>query len=603
MKSEGIEWNLGLLYKSDDDPKMKKDREDIEKRVSTFVSKWKNNSEYLKDPKVLTEALEEYEHLQFANSGSDGVGANESYYFWLKVQKDQNNPELKARLNKAEEFVKKRLNELRFFMHNLAKIDEKKQKEFLAFEGLKKYRHVLEKLFRESRYLLGEGEERVLSLKSGPAYENWTRMVSGFLAREEREILAGGKGREKRNFSEISSLLNNQNKKVRDDSAEAFNDILEKNVDAAEAEMNSILMDKKIDDELRGMNRPDLARHISDDIDSEAVDTLIDAVSGRFEIAKRYYRLKAKLMGVKQMGYHERNVPYGEIDTKYPYNEAVKLVSEVFKNLDGEFASIFENFREHGQIDVLSKKGKRSGAFCTDSLINQPTYIMLNHTGELNDVLTLAHELGHGINAELMREKRHPLDYGMVLSTAEVASTFMEDFVLQELEREADEETRLALMMMKLNDDVSTIFRQAACYKFEQELHKSFREKGYLSKAEIGKIFQKHMAAYMGGGVEMSARSENWWVYWSHIRTFFYVYSYASGLLISKALQSGVKRDRKFIEKVKEFLASGMSDSPKNIFMKMGIDITKKEFWNKGLDEIEALLNETEALAKKLGKI
>jgi len=228
---------------------------------------------------------------------------------------------------------------------------------------------------------------------------------------------------------------------------------------------------------------------------------------------------------------------------------------------------------------------------------------MLNHNERLNDVLTLSHELGHGINDEFVRKKQPAVYFGTPKATAEVASTFMEDFVLQELEKKADDELKLAIMMAKLNDDITTILRQIACYMFEQELHKEFREKGYLSKEEIGKLFQKHMSAYMGDAVEQSPGSENWWVYWSHIRDFFYNYSYASGLLISKFLQGEVKKNPKFIAKVKEFLSAGMSDSPKSIFMKMGIDISKKEFWDSGLKEIEDLSNETEKLAKKLGKI
>jgi oligoendopeptidase F len=159
------------------------------------------------------------------------------------------------------------------------------------------------------------------------------------------------------------------------------------------------------------------------------------------------------------------------------------------------------------------------------------------------------------------------------------------------------------MMMMKLNNIVSTIFRQVALYRFEQELHGDFRSKGYLSKEEIGKLFQKHMSAYMGSSIELSRGSENWWVYWSHIRRFFYVYSYANGLLISKSLQASVKNDPNFIEKVKEFLSAGKSDSPKNIFKKLGIDIAKKKFWDNGLDEVEHLLQETTKLAKKLKKI
>jgi oligoendopeptidase F len=221
----------------------------------------------------------------------------------------------------------------------------------------------------------------------------------------------------------------------------------------------------------------------------------------------------------------------------------------------------------------------------------------------MHDVLTIAHELGHGINNELIGEKQHALDFGTPTSTAEVASTFMEDFVLEEILHKADDELRLAIMMQKLNDDVSSIFRQVACYRFEQELHAEFRKKGYLSKEQVGQLFQKHMAAYMGDAVEQSAGSENWWVYWSHIRYFFYVYSYAGGLLISKALQNGVKNNPAFIHQVKEFLSAGLSDSPKNIFAKLGIDITDRQFWDRGLDEVENLLRETTALAQSMGKI
>ena len=157
--------------------------------------------------------------------------------------------------------------------------------------------------------------------------------------------------------------------------------------------------------------------------------------------------------------------------------------------------------------------------------------------------------------------------------------------------------------MEKLNDDVSTIIRQISCYAFEKELHAEFRKNGYLSKEEIGKIFQKHMKNYMGDFVEQSEGSENWWVYWSHIRRFFYVYSYASGLIISKALQKKVRENPEYIEKVKKFMSQGLSKSPKDIFMEIGIDITKKEFWSGGIKEVGALLDKTEKLAKKLGKI
>jgi oligoendopeptidase F len=202
-----------------------------------------------------------------------------------------------------------------------------------------------------------------------------------------------------------------------------------------------------------------------------------------------------------------------------------------------------------------------------------------------------------------MRAKQNALSFSTPLSTAEVASTFMEDFVLKELLKEANNELKLSILMKKLNDDISTIYRQVAAYKFEQELHQAFREKGYLSYKDIGTLFQKNMAAYMGPAIEQSKGSENWWIYWNHIRSFFYVYSYASGLLISKSLQYSVAQDPTFISTVKNFLSAGSSESPVKIFKAMNIDITDKNFWAKGLQEIDALLNETETLAQNLHKI
>ncbi|HUI45579.1 MAG TPA: M3 family oligoendopeptidase [Nitrospirota bacterium] len=592
-------WKLTPLFKGDDDPLMEVQRTVIERKSYAFINAWKDRSDYLKDPAILRQALDQYESWK-RQYGSDG---NEGFYFWLRTQQDQNDPKLKARFNKIEDFSKKIENDSQFFYLRIARIKPEMQQKFLAYDGLAKYRHFLERMFAESRYHLSEAEEKILNLKSATSYANWTKMTSGFLSKEERPVITDNGIRRVKPFAEIISLMNSKDKLVRDTAARVFNDILQKNADVAEAELNSVLANKKTDDELRGTPRPDALRHLADDIDSEVVDTLIGSVAARFDIPSRFYALKAKLIGVKRLEYHERNVEYGVVSRRYPYAKAVNLVYGVMNKLDKQFSDIFARFINNGQIDAFPRKGKDSGAFCIHHLMIQPTFILLNHAGKLHDVLTIAHELGHGINNELIREKQHALDFGTPTSTAEVASTFMEDFVLEEILRSANDELRLAIMMQKLNDDVSSIFRQVACYRFEQELHAEFRSKGYLSKGDIGKLFQIHMASYMGNAVEQSAGSENWWIYWSHIRYFFYVYSYASGLLISKSLQNSVKKNPRFIVNVKEFLSAGLSDSPKNIFKKMGIDIADRHFWSIGLDEVEKLLDETEMLSKRLGKV
>ncbi len=591
-------WDLSPLLSGDDDPKRETLRAEIENATAEFVRKWKNEPAYLSDPAVLRQALDEYEIWQRKCGG----GGNETYYFWLRSEEDQNDPEVKGHLNQAEDFGNKILNQVRFFELAIAKIPPEKQKEFLSAPELAEYKHFLEKLFAEAQYLLTEPEENILALKSGPAHAQWIRMVSGLLSKEEADISMQG-AKKRKNFEEILSLIDSTDKTVRDSAAEALNAVFRKHLEIGEAELNAILSDKKIDDELRKLPRPDSGRHVRDDIDTEIVDALRAAVVERFDISRRYYELKAKLLGLPRLAYHERNVPYGDLDKTYDLPAAFALVNRVFLKLDPEFGEILARFGRNGQFDAFPRKGKASGAFCAHNLLSQPTYVLLNHTDKLKDVLTLAHEMGHGINNELMRPVRNALDFGTSTATAEVASTFMEDFVLEELLKEAGPELRLAIMMLKLNDDVSSIFRQIACYEFEEELHRSQRAKGYLSSAEIGRMFQRHMSEYMGEAVEQSPGAENWWLYWSHLRRFFYVYSYASGLLISKSLQASVKGEPGFINKVKAFLSAGLSDSPRGVFQKLGIDIADPDFWKKGLDAIDGNLKAAEELARELKKI
>lgn len=593
------EWNLSFLLTSGDVSEEEAKKRSYVEESDKFVKTWKHRTDYLTNPSVLKKALDDYEKF----SGSYAGGGEVGYYYVLKNFLDQNDPEIRAKLNKIQDLVTKTENNLQFFTHRVSKIKEKDQGKFLASPELLDYKHFLEVLFIEAKYLLSEDEEKILNLMSSTSYSNWVKMTSDFLVKSEAKVMNERGRMVTKSFGEIWNDVADRNKKVRDSAARAFNKIIKNHVDTAETEINSILQTKKIDDELRKMERPDLARHLTDDIDSSAVDSLIDAVESRFDISKRYYKLKARLNKVRKLKYHERTVEYGVFKKKFSFDESVELVGSALKKLDGEFFYLFRDMVENGKIDAFPRKGKESSEFCVSLLKNKPTYILLNHSGKLNDVTTLAHEMGHAINDEIIKKHQNALNIFTPLSTAEVASTFMQDFVLDELSEDVTDKERLTLNMMRLDDAVSTVMRQTACYKFELELHKVFREKGYISKEGIGRIFQKHMKAYMGPFVEQSEGSENWWVHWSHIRTYFYVYSYAGGLLISKFMQDSVKEDHRFISKVKTLLSAGSSDSPKDIFNGLGIDINDKNFWLKGLGEIDDLLKDTIKLARRLGKI
>lgn len=591
-------WDLSPLLSSDNDPKIKTKRAEIEKEYTKFISKWQKRNDYLKEPKVLKRALDEYENLL----AFWGDGGDEYYYFELRSALDQNDPSIKAKYQSAFEFAIKLENQIQFFALNISKIPEKLQQKFLSNKELSPYKHYLERLFKQGKYLLSDPEEKILNLKYTTSHDKWVKMTAGFLFKEEREVLNEKKEKIKANLSTLMGLSSNQNKRVRDTAANAMNDIFKQYILVGEHEINALLADKKVNDELRGYERPEMSRLLSDDFEVQIVDQLIKAVSDENDIARKFYQLKAKLLKLPKLEYHERNIEYGSIDKTYTLEESLPLIRTSLDSLDPEFTTIFDSYFENGQVDVYPRPGKRGGAACWHNNLSQPSYVILNHNGLLNDVTTIAHEVGHGINNEFMKKKQNALNFGSPLSTAEIASQVMEDFVLEHIANDADEETILAINMMRLNDYVSAIFRQVACFRFEQELHQTFRQKGYLSHIEIGKIFHKHMRDYMGPAVIQSEGSENWWVYWGHIRTFFYVYSYASGLLIAKYIQNQIRKDHTFVAQLKYFMSAGRSESPKQIFKNMGMDIENPDFWKTGLQEIRILLKDTEKLAKKLGK-
>lgn len=586
-------WNFQPLIKED----FNSLRNKIINSHKSFVDKWKNKS-YLNDNKKLKEALDDFENLRRNFYG----GGSEYFYYNLSSYVYQDKPEIKSGLNKALEFVNEMNDKVRFFILSISKIDKKAQDKILGDPIFRDYQHFLERCFEQGAHLLSNEEEKILNLKDKVCYENWEKLVSEFLAKSEREIKEGGK-KVSKNFNELSGLLRSQDNKFREEVSEAFDSVVLDNLDLAVFQINSLLENKKVDDKLRNFKRPDSARHLDDDIDKKVVDILLKVVSSKYGVSKRFYELKAKVLGIPKFEYNDRNIEYFHIEKKYSFDDAVKIVREVFGDIDREFLDIFDMFLKNGQIDVFPRKAKRDGAFCSHYLLTNPTYIMLNFNQSLNDITTIAHEVGHGINNELMRKKQNSLYFDTPKSTAEVASTFMEDFVFERLMKDADDEGKFSLIMGKLQNDVQTIFRQVACYKFEQELHDKFNEKGYLSGEEIGRIFENNISAYLGDSFRKSESMKMGWVYWPHIRDYFYVYSYASGLLISKYMQSRFKEDKKFIAKIKEFLSTGTSKSPKDIFSDLGIDITREEFWIEGIKETEDLLKKAEELAKKLGKI
>lgn len=587
-----MKWDLSPLCANYSKATLLAQLDEAEKAHQQFVNTWRKAD--FSDPTNLASALKDYEVLLHTWDGGGSI----THYIGLKSALDESDPAIKAAENLIAERTSNLTAQIRFFELTLGKISTEQQALLLKAPSLAAYRFFLQQVFAEAKHRLSEAEENILQRKEQAAHSNWVRLTSELLTSQEREIAEVGIV----NFGNLLSRMSDPKKTIRDSAAAQLNQMVKEVLPVAEAEINSILANKKINDDLQGFTLPEEARLLADTVQPATVSAMTDTVAKHYDLVHQIYELLAKLHGVAKLAYHERSLPYALGEKKFLYPDGVDLVRDVLDKLDPEFSKITDIFSKKGQIDVYPAKGKYSGGFCSPGLPGEPIYILLNYTNQLQDVLTLAHEVGHGIHDELMRGQ-NALYYHTSLATAEVSSTFMEDFVLERLLETAEPEMRLGLLMNKLQDDANTIFRQVACYRFEQELHKAFRAENYLDAKRIGEIFQKEMIAYMGPFVSQDPGVENWWVYWPHIRIFFYTYSYASGLLISKALQHLVKNDGGEIEKVKRFMAAGKSDTAENIFAHVGLDITRADFWENSIAEIKDLLEQTKTLAKELGKI
>ncbi len=589
-------WDLKQLFP---DGNIEEYTERKVRKWKAFASKYRKDKSFLKSPPKLKEALDEYCKLRIVY---DTYGLD-NFYYRLASDLKLDNSDLKQKEKKHYDISLNLANQLEFFSLELGKVSKDRQKEFLRSPLLSEYKYFLKRLFVVSKYFLLEESEKIMKLLSTSSYSNWVRMTDELLNTEKALVHNSNGKKEEISFSELTERINDPRKKIRKEAGKKFNEILEKYLKVAEYEINSILDEKRVSDNLRGYKYPEETNHIVNDVSTEMVGKLVEEVTKRNDLSHRYYELKAKLMGKKKLEYYERNVPLGSVSKRYSFTEASDIVGNVIKQVDSGFYQIYSTLLSNGQVDVFPEVGKKSGGYCVGNTISSPIFILLNYIGTYKNVTTLAHEMGHAINNELMRNIKNPLYYGISSITQEVSSNFFEDFVCDEVSKSLSKEEQLNVLMERLNSGVSSVHRQIACYKFERDLHREFRKKKFLSYEDIGALFSNKMKEYMGDFVDHPKYSHNWWLYWRHIRLYFYVYSYASGYLISWYMQRQVRKDKQWVKKLKKFMKAGSSDSPTNILKSIGIDIESGELWKEGLDEMEGMLEKAEKLAKELGKI
>jgi oligoendopeptidase F len=586
MKKYKTQWDLALLYKSPKDPQIEKDMASIEKACADFEKKYRNK-DFTSTPEKLLRALQDSELLD-----KQTLGGKPWWYFALGSYMDSDNAFASAMSTKLEQRLSVSSNKVTFFALKVAKIPKSQQKKLLTYPSLQPFAYMLNRLFEEAKYNLSEKEENLANLLSQSGYSMW---VSG----KEKELFkktVSHKGKQI-SVSEAREIISELPKKERRELHKKMYTVYQELGTFAEAEINAIVNYKKVLDEARGYEKPYSSTLIGNENDEESIEALASIVTKNFSISNRFYKLHAKLLGDKKITVADVNSKIGQIKQKFSFEKTVNLIQEGFSKIGPDYVKYFEQFLEKGQIDVYPRKGKWSGGFCW-KIGESPTFILLNHTDSIRSVETLAHEMGHGFHNEFARKQ--PLRYqGQPASTAEVASTFFEQVINEELEQKISEKEKIILLHNNISRDIQTIFLQITCFNFEIELHNRIRKEGQLSKEEISKLLVKHLSACRGPAVETTELDGYLFVAWSHLRMFFYTYTYAFGHLISKAMYEKWKQDPSFESKVREFLSAGSSMSPKDLFKKMGIDISNPSFFESGLKAIDADISRLEKLAKK----
>ena len=599
--------NLDHLTKTPTPEYRAHQRQKTKEIISAFKNKRENREDYLTDAKVLKEALDEYEKIENwawwnENWNDCWVIWSESFYYKLLTDLNSEDQETLAKSNQADEFIIKLQNEILFFELKLAKISLEKQSEFLSNPLLAPYHHFLEKQFAASKYLLSQEWEKIMNLFSKTAYENWEAMTAKFLFKAQKEIDLPS-WEKQATLEELLSYAWDKNENIRKLAIKAVNEIHSEARYMAENEINSILEYKKTVDKLRWFSDAEEFVTLRDDISIETIHTMIDAVKDNYSFSHDFYKFKANLFWVKSFSYSEKTLQYWSIDKEYPFEEAVNLCQQALWKWDSELLDIFNKSLEDWMIDVFPHKWKHWWWFCTDNSIWLPVYLLINYTNKLRDVSTLIHESWHYACEQFQKKNLNALQHWAPLSFAETPSTFYELLLQDSIEATLNDEELLIYRMSVLDDIVSAIPRQVAEYRFEQDLHKRFREKWYLWVDEIGELFVSHMKDYTWDGIHYDEFDANRRISWDHNRVFFYVYSYSIWYLVSLSMLRKLKEWTLSIDQVKRFFSAWSSKYPEEIFMDMGIDITKKEFWDEALESLWEYLKETKELAKRLGKI
>ena len=581
-----VRWDLGDLYAATDDPAIDRDLEAAGREAADLAAGYRGRIARL-DAAELAGLTARYEScLERAGKAST--------YAHLGWSADTGDAQRGALLQKLTERSARLRQTLLFFELEWAAVDDRQAEALLADRRLARYRHFLRVTRRARPHLLTEPEERVLSEKSVTGRHAWSRYFDQAHAAARFTLDGAGAQRE-----ELLNKLHEADRPLRRRAAAAVTAGLRTLLPTSTFVLNTLLADKASEDRLRRYPTWISDRNLDNQVDDRIVDALVAAVVGRYDVVERYYRLKRRLLAVGELFDYDRYAPLAAGSRRYRWDEAVSIVLSAYRRFSGRMGEQGERFFDNAWIDAPVRPGKRGGAFCHPSVPSHHPYLLLNYQGQPRDVMTLAHELGHGVHA-LLAAPRGYLQFHTPLTTAETASVFGETLVFRDLiDREGDRRERLAMLVRRIEDTFATVFRQTAMNRFEQAIHQERRTGGELTAERFGELWLSTQRAMFGGSVTLTDDYGAWWSYVPHfVHTPGYVYAYSFGELLVLALYARYRETGdSFADAYVRMLAAGGSDWPHRIMAPLGVDLTDPRFWDLGLAMIKGMVEQAEELA------
>ncbi len=581
------EWDLSPLVDGDGEAGVERQLNAANEQAATFSERYAGKVAEL-DGAGLEQAMRELEAIE------ELVGRAASYAS-LQFATDTADPVRGALLQRMQESVTEIETKLLFFELEWAALDDERTEGLLAAPGLDFARHHLRAARRYRPHLLSEPEEKILTEKAISSQNAWSRLFGELVS-----ALRVSVDDEELTLDVALSRLLDPKREVRSTTADAVSATLEPGLRTRGYIYNTLAHDKAVEDRLRHYPHWLASRNLHNEASDESVLALIEAVRARFDIPQRWYRLKAKLLGVDRLADYDRSAPVLAKEVTVSFAESRELVLETYEAFSPDAGRLVRRFFDEHWIDAPPRPNKRGGAFCSYTVPSVHPYVLLNFTARRRDVLTMAHELGHGLHAALA-QPQGVFHQSTPLTLAETASVFGETLVFARLlDATTDDDERLSLLSERLEGAIATVFRQIAMNRFEHLFHTTRRGEGELSVDRICELWVQSQAELFGDSVEITEGYRMWWSYVPHfINTPGYVYAYAYGQLLALSAYGRYREEGDpFVPRYLELLAAGGSRSPEELGSIVGIDLADPGFWDAGLALVEEQLTAAETLAE-----